>query len=96
MTSSPVSHTEAQLLKRNEKLEQLWTLDDELRDWHLSGDWKQSDPAEVEKYTLKMTDRHILHGELHGMGCAAWEFDPAKDNSGLAIQRHRVKRVVAQ
>lgn len=90
MTSS-LTHSEAQLLKRNEKLELLWTLDEDIRVWHADGAWKSSGAAEQSAaYSQKMTDRHILATELSQMGVAPWDFHPDRDNSWLCVQRQRV------
>lgn len=90
MSSSPLSHKEAQLLKRNEKLEFLWKADEALRVWHASGSW-EDDVQDAHRLRLAMDDRHLLASELREMGCTPWEFAKTKDNSWLCVQRQRVR-----
>jgi hypothetical protein len=87
-TQSP---KEAQLLKRNDLLEDLWDLDNELREWHQERT-AMVNPPEVwdHEVAAKVAERREISDELRGMGCKPWHFNPARDNSWLAIQRVKV------
>ncbi|MBB5167170.1 hypothetical protein [Mycobacterium sp. AZCC_0083] len=72
------------LTERNELLELLWELDDELRNWHAGGVWRHSgSAAQSAAYSDKMTQRHMLAQELKAIGCAPWDFNPFRDNCWL-------------
>ena len=89
--ASSLTHPEAQLRKRNEKLERLWAMDEKIRTWHANGAWRSSENAsQSAAYSDLMTDRHLLATELRQMGCAPWDFHPERDNSWLCVQRQRI------
>lgn len=90
VSSSPLSHKEAQLLKRSEKLEELWKIDEGLREWHASGSWKD-DPKDAHALRTAMDARQELAREVREMGCLPWEFAKTRDNSWLCVQRQRVR-----
>lgn len=71
----------AELLReRNEKLEELWLLDQQLREF-------TSKRTVVYKET--MVERRLLCTELRQLRAAPWTFDPRRDNSWLPSERRR-------
>lgn len=81
-----ICHREAQLLKRNEKLEELWELDCEIRKYHSDGEWKVSPAAETYLKNL-IEQRHACAAEVLGLGATPWDFHPTRDNSWLVTPR---------
>lgn len=81
---SCVSHAEF-LRERNELLELLWELDNELRNWRASGAWRLADQAAVTQAQLEKVDkRQLLARELHNeYNCQPWHFNPDRDNCWL-------------
>lgn len=85
MTAS-ICHAEAQLLKRNELLEDLWAIDNELRDLHAHTRWQ--DCASARQTIHDMAEhRQLLSQELVEMGAAPWCFNISEDNSFLVQAR---------
>lgn len=82
-------HKEAQLLKRNEKLEELWCTDEQLREWHATSAWSRGQIPSSDVSSLTAHRQQIVT-DLKSMGAVTWEFRPTKDNSWLAVQRQRI------
>lgn len=85
MTAS-ICHTEAQLLKRNEKLEVLWAIDGELRSLHSNRRWRDCASSRSVIHDLA-AKRQALAAEITEMGAAPWCFHIERDNSWLAGPR---------
>lgn len=79
-----LSHPEAQLLKRNEKLEELWEMDEEIRYCRANGTLTRGQQRDA------MTERQIIAQELKEMGVVPWEWHPDRDNSWLVMLRSGV------
>lgn len=91
MRVTTISHPHAQLLKRNEKLEELWALDNSLRDMH-AGDWRND--VELASTLREMADdREDLAREITQMGAAPWCFNIGRDNAWLVQARTKCPSV---
>jgi hypothetical protein len=75
------SHAEAQLRKRNEKLDELWELDKYIRTWHGRHPDESDDDEDLGDM---MEDRFLICMTLTRMGCNPWDFCLECDNSWLA------------
>ena len=84
--TTTLCHAEAQLLKRNEKLEELWALDKTLRQYHGNDAWKADTAARVRMHDWA-EHRQNLSDEITQMGAVPWCFNIARDNSWLAGPR---------
>lgn len=84
--TATICHAEAQLLKRNEKLELLWDTDNHLRAMH--GTWMMHHDTTVKADIADMAEyRQTLSNELVDMGAVPWCFNISFDNSWLVQAR---------
>jgi hypothetical protein len=90
--TTTLCHAEAQLLKRNEKLEDLRLIDNELRELHAAQEWREC--ASLRNAIGRMANnRQLLSLEITEMGASPWCFNLKRDNSWLAYDR---KELVGQ
>lgn len=81
-----INHAEAQLLKRNEKLELLWDTDNDLRAMH--GTWMMHHDVTVKADIQDLAEyRQGLSQEITEMGATPWCFNIDHDNSWLVQAR---------
>lgn len=84
--TASICHSEAQLIKRNGKLEGLHALDGLLRSLHATAEWRDCESARSRIQQLAV-DRQTLCSELIEMGAKPWHFNVSEDNSWLCGPR---------
>lgn len=82
--------TECALVERNERLEELWALDESMRSLHQGGAWKSGAVGPSDALRGMAIHRQQLVSDLRAMGAVPWDYHPVKDNCWMAVQRHRV------